>query len=300
MTEVARLGAFLTLGRPHFLIGGLLLFARGSALARVEGVTIDWQRYVWGQVTITAAQWMTHYSNDYFDLEADRANATPTRWSGGSRVLVRNLVAPRAALFAAVGLGLTALFAAGVLATRADGPRLAFPLCLLIIVLSWCYSSPPLRLLSRGLGEATTAFVVTLLTRLLGSSAHPRLRFIADPFLARITAENCPSRGLGSAARTVASRSALARRLSRTQKLGSPSAVQRGAPRNHHGHRAARRSADARALRHDAAIFIATAQSEQRTSCARFGAAARTIARGGALGRATKRVALPKVRPHPG
>src|SRR6478752_6102430 len=183
MTEVARLGAFLKLGRPHFLIGGLLLFALGSALARLEGVTIDWQRYVWGQVTITAAQWMTHYSNDYFDLEADRANATPTRWSGGSRVLVRNLVAPRAALFAAVGLGLTALFAAGVLATRADGPRLAFPLCLLIIVLSWCYSSPPLRLLSRGLGEATTAFVVTLLTPLLGfyvqSGALRALPFLA-------------------------------------------------------------------------------------------------------------------------
>jgi len=172
MIEVARLGAFLKLGRPHFLIGGLLLFALGSVLARVEGAAIDWQRYVWGQVTITAAQWMTHYSNDYFDLDADRANSTPTRWSGGSRVLVQNLVAPRAALWAAVVLGIIALIAAGVLATRPDAPRLVLPLSLLIIVLSWCYSSPPLRLLSRGLGEATTTFVVTLLTPLLGFYAQ--------------------------------------------------------------------------------------------------------------------------------
>jgi len=168
MPEVGRLRAFLKLGRPHFLIGGLLLFALGSALARTVGVVIDWQRYVWGQATITAAQWMTHYSNDYFDLAADRANSTPTRWSGGSRVLVSGLVTPRVALVAAAVLGTAASSAAGFLAARPGSPRFVLPLALLIVLLSWCYSSPPLRLLSRGLGEATTVFVVTLLTPLLG------------------------------------------------------------------------------------------------------------------------------------
>jgi 1,4-dihydroxy-2-naphthoate octaprenyltransferase len=168
MAGAARLRAFLKLGRPQFLIGGLLLFALGSVLARAEGVGINWQRYVWGQATITAAQWMTHYSNDYFDLAADRANSTPTRWSGGSRVLVNGAVAPRAALAASAVLGTAALIAACILAARPDSPRLVLPLALLIIVLSWCYSAPPLRLLSRGLGEATTTFVVTLLTPLLG------------------------------------------------------------------------------------------------------------------------------------
>lgn len=166
--RVAGLGAFLKLGRPHFLVGGLCLFALGSALAQVEGVDIDWQRYLWGQATITAAQWMTHYSNDFFDLAADRANSTPTRWSGGSRVLVHGIVAPRAALLAAIALGIAASSAAIVLATRPGSPRLALSLALLIIGLSWSYSSPPLRLLSRGLGEATTTLVVTLLTPLLG------------------------------------------------------------------------------------------------------------------------------------
>ncbi|HEX3849892.1 MAG TPA: prenyltransferase [Polyangiaceae bacterium] len=168
MAGAARLRAFLKLGRPHFLVGGLLLFALGSVLARAQGIGINWQRYVWGQATITAAQWMTHYSNDYFDLAADRANSTPTRWSGGSRVLVNGTVTPHAALVASAVLGTTALIAACILAARPDSPRLVLPLALLIIVLSWCYSAPPLRLLSRGLGEATTAFVVTLLTPLLG------------------------------------------------------------------------------------------------------------------------------------
>jgi 1,4-dihydroxy-2-naphthoate octaprenyltransferase len=168
MSGVARFGAFLRLGRPHFLVGGLLLFGLGSALAATLGAGIDWERYAWGQATITFAQWMTHYSNDYFDLEADRANATPTRWSGGSRVLVSGLVAPGAALVGSVVLGIAALLAAGTLAARRDGPPLVLPLALLIIGLSWCYSAPPLRLSSRGLGEVTTAFVVTLLTPLFG------------------------------------------------------------------------------------------------------------------------------------
>ena len=183
MIEVAQWRAFLKLGRPQFLIGGLLLFALGSALARAEGVGIDWHRYVWGQATVTAAQWMTHYSNDYFDLEADRANRTATRWSGGSRVLVGGSVAPRAALAASVILGAAALIAACVLSAQPASPRLVLPLALLIIALSWCYSSPPLRLLSRGLGEVTTALVVTLLTPLLGfyvqSSVLRPLLFLA-------------------------------------------------------------------------------------------------------------------------
>jgi len=186
MIEVARLRAFVKLGRPQFLIGGLLLFGLGSALARAHGTGIDWQRYIWGQATITAAQWMTHYSNDYFDLDADRANSTPTRWSGGSRVLVSGALAPRAALVASVVLGTAALIAACFLAGLPASPPLVLPLALLIIALSWCYSSPPLRLLSRGLGEATTTCVVTLLTPLLGfyvqsGALHPVLFLACFP-----------------------------------------------------------------------------------------------------------------------
>ncbi|MEP7052536.1 MAG: prenyltransferase [Pseudomonadota bacterium] len=168
MADAARFRAFLKLGRPHFLLGGLLLFALGSLLAKACGVRINWQGYAWGQATITGAQWMTHYSNDYFDLDADRANRTPTRWSGGSRVLVNGGVAPRAALVASAVLGVAALISACALAARPESPRFVLPVALLIIALSWFYSAPPLRLLSHGLGEATTAFVVTLLTPLLG------------------------------------------------------------------------------------------------------------------------------------
>ncbi|HYQ26135.1 MAG TPA: prenyltransferase [Polyangiaceae bacterium] len=168
MITATRLVAFLKLGRPHFLIGGFLLFGLGAALATLHGAHIDWRRYAWGQGVITAAQSMTHYSNDYFDLEADRSNSTPTRWSGGSRVLVSGTLVPRIALTTSLSLCFAAILFALGLAVWPGSPRLVLPLALLIITLSWCYSAPPLRLLSRGLGEATTALVVTVLTPLLG------------------------------------------------------------------------------------------------------------------------------------
>ncbi|HKO51454.1 MAG TPA: prenyltransferase [Polyangiaceae bacterium] len=172
MIDAGQVIAFLKLGRPQFLIGGFSMFGLGGALAAVHGTPIDWVRYGWGQGFVTAVQWMTHYANDYFDLEADRANSTPTRWSGGSRVLVSGTVAPRVSLATSLVLAGVSLGAALKLAGLPDGPRYLLPLSLLILTLSWCYSAPPLRLLSRGLGEVNTALVVTVLTPLLGFYAQ--------------------------------------------------------------------------------------------------------------------------------
>ncbi len=160
--------AFVKLGRPKFLVGGLLLFALGSALAAVAGVPTNWHRYLGGQAIISTTQLMTHYANDFFDLEADRANTTPTRWSGGSRILPSGQLTPRVALSAALVLAGCALLLTLLVAHFARSAPFIAPLALLIIALSWAYSAPPFRLLSRGLGELTTALVVTLLTPLFG------------------------------------------------------------------------------------------------------------------------------------
>jgi 1,4-dihydroxy-2-naphthoate octaprenyltransferase len=160
--------AFIRLGRPLFLGGGFLLFALGAVIAGLAGHPIDGRRYALGQAAVTAFQLMTHYANDYFDYDADRANATPTKWSGGSRVLP-NAELPRgvaliaAVVFAALGLGVA--FAL----SRGDGAGAwTQPILIAIVVLAWEYSAPPLRLCATGLGELDTAIVVTGLVPLLG------------------------------------------------------------------------------------------------------------------------------------
>src|SRR6185503_17692327 len=101
---VTALIAFLRLGRPLFLGGGFLMFGLGAAIAAWHGHAIVPRRYALGQLAVTALQLMTHYANDYFDYDADRANLTPTRWSGGSRVLVEGALPRSAAFVAAVVL----------------------------------------------------------------------------------------------------------------------------------------------------------------------------------------------------
>ena len=161
-----RLMAFVRLGRPQFLVGGFVLYGLGGALAVAGGAAFDSWRYAWGQLVVTATQLMTHYANDYFDLEADRANRTPTRWSGGSRILPDGALAPEVALRASRVLLVIAAGAASVMARRVGlGPLL---LSAAMIGLAWGYSAPPLRLCARGLGELTTALVVTLLVPLFG------------------------------------------------------------------------------------------------------------------------------------
>jgi 1,4-dihydroxy-2-naphthoate octaprenyltransferase len=173
--------AFLKLGRPVFLLGGFVLYGLGAAWARHARGALDGATYLWGQATITAAQLMTHYANDYFDLEADRANVTPTRWSGGSRVLVQSALPPAVALAAAVVLGLIALALGLVAAARAPEPATNVAELLAIVVLAWAYSAPPARLVGRGAGELATALVVTVLTPLW--SFHLQRPDADGPFL---------------------------------------------------------------------------------------------------------------------
>jgi 1,4-dihydroxy-2-naphthoate octaprenyltransferase len=166
--------AFVRLGRPQFLVGGFVLYGLGAALAVVAGAAFDLRRYVWGQAAVTATQLMTHYCNDYFDLAADRANQTPTRWSGGSRVLAGGVLPARVALLAALVLLALAITAVATFAARVPDASLLLPLGAAMIALAWEYSAPPLRLCASGFGELTTAVVVTLLVPVLGYYVQAR------------------------------------------------------------------------------------------------------------------------------
>ena len=161
--------AFVRLGRPQFLIGGFLLHGLGAAVAVAGGAPFFLRGFVLGQAAVTCIQLMTHYANDFFDVAADQANATPTRWSGGSRVLATAALSPVVAWHAARVLLLLAVVLIGVVAKRggAGGGWAAVALTG-ALALAWAYSAPPLRLHSRGLGELTTAVVVTGLVPVVG------------------------------------------------------------------------------------------------------------------------------------
>jgi 1,4-dihydroxy-2-naphthoate polyprenyltransferase len=166
---LGRLPALVRLGRPLFLVGGALMHAVGVLIALAGGADLNWPTLLWGQLAITSIQLMTHYSNEYFDLPADRANPHPTRWAGGSQILVGGTLRPAVAAVTAAIFGVVGLAAGLVLALAVDAGPLALPLILLALALALQYSAPPLVLHSRGLGEITEAAIVMGLTPLVGT-----------------------------------------------------------------------------------------------------------------------------------
>lgn len=165
----ARIAAFIRLSRLKFLAGGVATGALGTAIAAFEGSRIDWGAYALAQATISIFHLMTHYANDYFDREGD-AKTRRTRFSGGSGALIDGSLEPRVAIVAAYVC--LALGVAGIFALLVNGRGTAAALAAAIGPLAWYYSSPPLRLLGRGLGELVTTIVVCVLVPLCTYSAQ--------------------------------------------------------------------------------------------------------------------------------
>lgn len=161
---------FIRLGRPLFLLGGVLFHFLGISMSLYQGATISLPALIWGQVAITSIQLMTHYSNEYFDLDIDSANPTPTFWAGGSRILVEGHLPAKVSLHTSLGFMGIALIAVLILIRIVHPNFISIILILLGLFLAWEYSAPPLRLHSRGLGEITVGIIVPVLTPLVGYS----------------------------------------------------------------------------------------------------------------------------------
>ena len=162
MGSMDPLWAFIKLSRPHFLIGGVLMFALGAAAAG----QVDPLGYALGQLMVVTAQVTAHYVNEYADVEPDRAVTRRTLFSGGSGVLVGGQLRPVIALRAARVASALAIGAAIALMFVNVTAAL---LGLAALAISWSYSLPPLRLLGSGFGELAASGVVAGLVPLIGA-----------------------------------------------------------------------------------------------------------------------------------
>lgn len=157
----------LKLGRLHFLAGGVILYIAGTFLAYLFGYPIDIGRSLLGYMILFGAHLSVSYSNDRFDMDADRFNES-SPFSGGSGVLLKRPELARASLIAALLLIFVSIVSAAayMLIYGFD------PLLVLFVVagnaLGWSYTSPPLRLAYRGMGEIATALAVGFLVSVFG------------------------------------------------------------------------------------------------------------------------------------
>jgi 1,4-dihydroxy-2-naphthoate octaprenyltransferase len=161
-SRLSKAAAFVQMGRLKFLLYSPIMYGLGAAHAG-SGPSVGVRAYFFGLVVVWITHAMTHYCNEYFDYEADVANVHATPFTGGSRVLVGGLLARKVALRAALGLTTLSLGLVPLL----PGPS-ARMTALAAIALAWMYSTPPFRLVGRGLGELTVVTVLNVLTPLFG------------------------------------------------------------------------------------------------------------------------------------
>jgi len=112
-------------------------------------------------ITILAASAVhlgLNVANDVFDTlqGADDANPTPTKFSGGSRVLQNALVTIREMSLLAIGCYTVAAVLGLLLLLMRGSPELV-AISVLGLLISVAYTMPPFKLVYRGLGEIATA-----------------------------------------------------------------------------------------------------------------------------------------------
>jgi 1,4-dihydroxy-2-naphthoate octaprenyltransferase len=155
------------MGRLHFLFGGVLLFLFGAQLAILDGARWNPLRLVLGYLVFGAAHLSVSYTNDRFDMEADKHN-TSSPFSGGSGVLKEHPDLARPGLMIGIALIAISLVLSAVFCAIFGFDPVFLALVVLGNVLGWSYTAPPLRLAYTGLGEVSTALTVGLLVSLFG------------------------------------------------------------------------------------------------------------------------------------
>jgi 1,4-dihydroxy-2-naphthoate octaprenyltransferase len=163
-----KLIAFIRLARPHFLLGGFLLYALGAVIARYEGYPINFRVYWVGQLFVTSIQLMTQFLNEYWDADGDRLNTSRTPFSGGSGMLGPGGLARDTAFTAAVVCLAIASAAAVWLVIETQIAPAALAIMVLAFLGSYFYSSPPVSLVKTGFGEMAASVLVAGLVPAMG------------------------------------------------------------------------------------------------------------------------------------
>jgi 1,4-dihydroxy-2-naphthoate octaprenyltransferase len=165
---LTKLIAFIRLARPHFLLGGWLLYALGAVVARYQGYPIDFRVYWVGQLFVSSIQLMTHFLNEYWDVDTDQRNTSRTPFSGGSGMLGPGGFRRETAFTAALVCLAVAIGAAAWLVIQTPIAPAALAIMALAFVGTYFYSSPPVSLVSTGFGEAAASVLVAGLVPALG------------------------------------------------------------------------------------------------------------------------------------
>ena len=166
--------------RPGFLVITVIGCVLGLSTAAACGCGLDPWRALGIVVLAVLAHAAANVLNDYEDARngADAANADGIfPFTGGSRLIQSGTVSEKDTRRLALAL-LIVLVPGGLLLAARSGAGL-LGVGLAGLVLGWAYSAPPLRLMTRGLGELTVAAAWWLVV--IGADYSQRGQFFVIP-----------------------------------------------------------------------------------------------------------------------
>lgn len=152
-------GQYLRMIRLHIVLGGILAFTLGALLALANGGSFDPTRFALFYAMIFFGDLSTHFSNDYFDFKHDRLTAQKSVFSG-AKMLTKNPNMLQPVYAISVSLLAVSLLSAGLGVALNLAPIELLLIASGINFLGWFYSAPPIRLVSKGLGELAIALAV--------------------------------------------------------------------------------------------------------------------------------------------
>jgi 1,4-dihydroxy-2-naphthoate octaprenyltransferase len=172
--------------RLPFLSATLIPVLLGILIALRHGAFDIWLALL-TVVGASLAHLAINVTNDIFDTlsGADEANVNPTKFSGGSRVLIYDLLTLRQLLTVALALfgGAAAI---GLLLVWLTGSLTLLLIGIAGIAVGIAYTAPPLKLVYRGLGEIAVAIGFGPIM-LLGAYVVQTGRLALEPFVVSIT-----------------------------------------------------------------------------------------------------------------
>ena len=150
---------YLKIIRLHIVAGGLLAFAVGALLGLANGGIFNPLYFAVCYATVFFGDLSTHFSNDYFDVEQDKARHKKLLFSNNN-ILTHNPEMLPLTKKIAVALLVISLLISSLAVVFNIAPLILLLIMIGANFLGWFYSSPPLRLVSRGLGEVAIALAV--------------------------------------------------------------------------------------------------------------------------------------------
>ncbi len=147
-----------------FIFPALLL---GQAIAFYNGYAMDIERVITIHLYGIFMHLFIVYGNDYADYESDKLNQTFTPFTGGSRVLVDNLLSKADLKKGFMLMGGLSIIMSVIMSFQAQS---IYPVALVLIglIIFQMYSFSPVKLSYRGYGETLQVLGVGIILPLIG------------------------------------------------------------------------------------------------------------------------------------